>query len=144
MTDKIQNGEFSRRSVLRTGAVAGVLATGAAVGGAVAQSNGEGGKRGGRAQADGRVRRGVPFTITPDGTDDRPATCMAGESAVQTYLTYDIEYCDSDDDESDATLYVIPDEAELVPTEDYIIRSKTPCRRNDLTKVAFGPSNESC
>lgn len=68
---------------------------------------------------------------------------MSGNSAQQTYLTYSVAYCSSDDD-SDGTLYVIPDEAELVPDSTYVFRSSTPCRRNDLQKVAFGPSRTSC
>jgi hypothetical protein len=91
----------------------------------------------------GEVDRNRPFTIAPDGTDTRNASCMSAESAMQTYLTYRIQYCNSDDEE-DASLYVIPDEAELAPNEVYEIRSVTPCRANDLQKVAFGPSNESC
>ncbi|PSP97433.1 hypothetical protein BRC89_11370 [Halobacteriales archaeon QS_4_70_19] len=135
--------DVSRRSVLRKGAVtASALAVGSTVasGSAAADSAG---KRGGRAQVDGEVDRNRPFTIMPDGTDTRNASCMSAESAMQTYLTYRIQYCDSDDEE-DASLYVIPDEAELAPNEVYEIRSVTPCRANDLQKVAFGPSNESC
>lgn len=139
----------SRRSVLRKSAATAALAAGgvAASGSASARfvQGGSDGtqKRGGRAQAEGDVRRNEPFTLVPDGTSMRNASCMASQSATQTYLTYDIDYCGSDDG-SDATLYVIPDEAELAPNEVYEIRSVTPCRESDLLKVAFGPSNESC
>lgn len=112
------------------------------MGGVVARSS-SGRKQGGRAQLDGEVERNRPFTLTPEGTDTRNASCMAEESANQVYLTYTIQYCNSDDDE-DGTLYVIPDEAELLPDEVYEIHSTTPCRTNDLTMVSFGPSQQSC
>lgn len=64
--------------------------------------------------------------------------------ADQVYLTYQVEYCDSNDDDADATLYVIPDEAELVETEVYAIRSIQECRDSDLQQVAFGPTNQEC
>lgn len=132
---------FSRRSVLRKATMtAGAFAVGTAAGsGSVAAQ-----KRGGRAQFDGDdLRRNEPFTVTPNGTDMRPASCMSANSATQVYLTYQINYCGSDD-ETDATMYVIPDEAELAPNEVYEIHAARPCRANDLTRVAFGPSNESC
>lgn len=140
---------ISRRSVLRAGALtAGTLAVGgAAAGNAAAKAatnTAASGKRGGRAQLDGTVRRNEPFTLVPDGTDVRNASCMSANSAMQTYLTYNITYCDSNDDESDGTLYVMPDEAELVSDLVYEIRSITPCRSNDLQKVAFGPSQQAC
>lgn len=103
-----------------------------------------GDKRGGRAQIDGEADRNRPFTLQLDGTDTRGASCMSARSADQVYLTYSIQYCDSNDDESDASMYVIPDEAELAPDETYVIRSIRPCRANDLQKVAFGPAQEDC
>lgn len=144
MTD--DQDTVSRRSVLRSSAVAtGSLVAGAAVTGGVAGVANEGGKRGGRAQAEGDVRRNEPFTLRLEGMDTRGASCMSAESADQVYLTYDIWYCDSDeDDDSDATMYVTPDEAELVETETYVIRSVQQCRANDLLKVAFGPAPHGC
>lgn len=118
-----------------------------AVGSAVASGSASARKRGGRAQFDGDdLRRDEPFRVTPDGTDTRHASCMSAQSAMQVYLTYHIDYCESDDedDDHDATMYVIPDEAELAPEEEYEIHAARPCRANDLTKIAFGPSNESC
>ena len=140
----------SRRSVLRNSAVAaGALAAGGAAtgtaAGRIARSASESGrKRGGRAQVDGEVRRHEPFTLQLSGTDVRNASCMSAESAQQTYLVYDIQYCDSDDEEEDAQMYVIPEEAELVESEVYAIRSVRPCRESELDKVAFGPANEEC
>lgn len=67
---------------------------------------------------------------------------MADESAMQAYLTYDIDR--GSDDDSDGTLYVIPDEGELAMRTAYEIHSVTPCRENDLKRVAFGPANEPC
>lgn len=140
----------SRRSVLRKSAVTasalaagGVAASGSASAQFVQAPSSSSEKRGGRAQGEGDLRRNEPFTLMADGTSMRNASCMASESATQTYLTYTISYCSSDNDE-DATLYVIPEEAELAPNEVYEIRSVTPCRESDLQKVAFGPSNESC
>lgn len=143
MSGKTHNGGIRRRSVLRTAAVGGVVVTGVGMTGAVASQSQ---KRGGRAQFDGEIRRKEPFTLMLEGTDMRPASCMSGNSADQTYLTYSVEYCDSDgdDDEDDGSLYVIPDEAELVSDQTYVFHSSRPCRRNDLQKVAFGPSQTSC
>ena len=129
----------SRRSVLRSS----VVAAGAAAGGTVVAGAATGNKRGGRAQVDGEVDRNRPFTLQLSGGDQRPASCMSAESVVQTYLTYSIEYCDSDDDE-DAEMYVIPDDAELDEDETYVIRSVRECRANDLRKVAFGPARTDC
>lgn len=141
---------LSRRSVLRNGAVAtGALTAGSAVTGSVsgglssdaAASN----KRGGRAQVDEEPDRNRPFTLSSTPTSaTRAASCMSGESADQTYLQYDIQYCDSDDDDSDASMYVIPNEAELAQDETYVIRSIQECKANDNYKVAFGPARESC
>ena len=143
-----EQATLSRRSVLRSSAVAaGGLTTGAAVtGGATGIANesaATSGKRGGRGHVDGTADRNRPFTLRLEGTDSRDASCMAEESAEQVYLTYSIQYCDSDDDE-DATFYVLPDEAELVETETYVIRSIRPCRASDLEQVAFGPAREDC
>lgn len=140
MSENTYNGGISRRSVLRKAGVGGVVVTGVGMTGAVA-SRSE--KRGGRAQVEGKVDRNRPFEITPEGTDMRPASCMSEHSADQVYLEYTVNYCGSDD-ESDATMYVIPDEAELVPDDTYVFRSSTPCRRNNLKKVAFGPAQTSC
>jgi nitric oxide reductase activation protein len=122
----------------------GDAATGTAAGRFIRDGSGASQKRGGRAQVDGEVRRHEPFRLVLDGADERNASCMSSESALQTYLTYSIEYCDSDDDEADATMYVIPDEAELVEDEVYAIRSVRPCHESELDKVAFGPTNEEC
>lgn len=141
------SGRFSRRSVLRTGAVVagtvvvgGAAAAGADADAAAAASD----KRGGRAQLDGDARRNEPFTLTMEGTSVRSASCNSAESATQTYIEYSIQYCDADDDESDGTLYILPDEAELAPQEVYEIRAIQPCRASDLQMVAMGPSNQSC
>jgi len=138
----------SRRTVLRTVAVAGsTLAVGGAAGTAAGQltsSTAGSRKRGGRAQVDGDPDRNRPFTLQIEGTDPRSASCMSDESAQQTYLTYSVQYCDSGDEEESQTMYVIPDEAELVETETYVFRSVRPCRESDLQKVAFGPSQEEC
>lgn len=132
----------SRRKVLRTSAyAAGTLGVGVGATGNAAAA--EGGKRGGRAQVDGEVQRNKPFTIKMEGTSMRNASCFSAESAMQTYIEYSINYCGSDDD-SDATLYIIPDEAELVPDETYVIHSVTPCRASDLSKVAIGPAQTDC
>lgn len=106
-------------------------------------SSATGNKRGGRAQIDGEADRNRPFTLQLSGSDTRNASCMSEESAMQAYLTYSIQYCDSDDDE-DAEMYVIPDEAELADLETYAIRSIQECRANDLRKVAFGPAPHGC
>lgn len=141
---------LSRRSILRNGAVAaGALAAGGAVTGSVSgdlsSSAATSNKRGGRAQVDEEPDRNRPFTLssTPESAT-RDASCMSGESAEQTYLLYDIQYCDSEDDESDASMYVIPNEAELVQDETYVVRSIQACRANENYKVAFGPARESC
>ncbi|QLD88470.1 hypothetical protein HWV07_05250 [Natronomonas salina] len=141
---------LSRRSILRNGAVAtGALAAGGAVTGSVSgglsSSAATSNKRGGRAQVDEEPDRNRPFTLSsmPESAT-RAASCMSGESADQTYLLYDIQYCDSDDDESDASMYVIPNEAELVQDETYVIRSIQECKANGNYKVAFGPARESC
>ena len=144
-----RDSDVSRRKVLRNGAAAagavalGGAATGTAAG-RFARAEAASQKRGGRAQVDGEVRRHEPFTLQLSGTDQRNASCMSGESATQTYLLYEIQYCDSEDDESDAEMYVIPDEAELVEQEVYAVRSVRPCRESELDKVAFGPANEEC
>ena len=138
MTD--DQDTVSRRSVLRSSAVA----AGAVGGGGVVASSAVGNKRGGRAQIDGEVDRNRPFTLQLSGSNSRPASCMSEESAMQAYLTYSIEYCDSDDDDEDAEMYVIPDEAELAESETYVIRSIQECRANDLQKVAFGPAPHGC
>lgn len=137
---------FTRRTILRRGAAtAGAAAVGtAAASGSAAAREGADEKRGGRAQLDGTADRNRPFTLTLQGTDPRNASCMSGESAMQTYLKYQIDYCDSNDDDSEGTLYVIPDEAELNPEEVYEIRAIRPCRESSLERVAFGPSNASC
>ena len=141
---------LSRRSILRNGAAtAGALAAGGAVTGSVSGGLSSGAetanKRGGRAQVEGDEApdRNRPFTLQLSGTEPRGASCMSGESAEQTYLLYDIQYCDSDED-SDASMYVIPDEAELVESETYVIRSVQECKANENYKVAFGPARESC
>lgn len=150
MDDTDQTTEtISRRNVLRTTAVAAgaVVAGGAAAGnvaGEVAVGTMAGGKRGGRAQLDGTVRRNAPFTLMVEGTEMRNASCHSGNSALQTYVTYSIGYCDSDDDEADGSLYMLPDEAELVPDEVYEIRAVQQCRASDLQMVALGPSNDPC
>lgn len=135
MTAEELYDNVTRRSVLKTGAVTAGLAT---VGAAGAAAN----KRGGRAQVDGTIHRNEPWRLSssPTGTD-RNASCMSAESAPQTYLQYDIEYCNREDS---ATLYVIPDEAALAQQEVYEFRSVRPCRASDLEKVAFGPSNQDC
>lgn len=142
------DSNVTRRTVLRTTAAAtgglaaaGGIAAGRPVG--TADTDVAAAKRGGRAQVDGEVRRNEPFRISLNGTDIRNASCMSAASAMQTYLTYSIEYCDSDSDE-DASMYVIPDEAELAPDDTYVVRSVTPCRANDLDKVATGPAQEDC
>lgn len=139
MTDDTDDG-VSRRSVLRKGAM---TAGAVAVGTVATSGNAAAAKQGGRAQVDGSVRRDAPFTIRPNGTDMRNASCMSANSAIQTYLTYYIDYCDEDQNDDD-TMYIIPDEAELAPDQTYVIHSATPCRRNDLQKVAIGPAQESC
>ena len=151
MNDDRDSEQFSRRDVLRTSAVAAgtVVVGGAAVAGSsdsdVDAAAEAAGKRGGRAQLDGTVRRNEPFMITVEGTDTRNASCMSSESALQTYVTYTINYCDSDDDnEDDGTLYMMPDEAKLVDTEVYEIRAIQDCKANDLKMVAMGPSQASC
>lgn len=149
MNDETASEQFSRRSVLRTSAVvAGTVVVGGAAaagsdGGDVDAAARAAGKRGGRAQLDGEVQRNEPFQLTPEGTEMRNASCMSSESASQMYVTYSINYCGSDDD-SDGTLYMMPDEAELVPSDVYEIRAVQNCRTNDLQLVAMGPSNEAC
>lgn len=145
-----ENSELSRRTVLRNAAgTAGTLALGGAAlsgqaAGAIETAATTGGKRGGRAQLEGTVRRNAPFTLMVEGTEMRSASCMSSESALQTYVTYSIQYCDSDDDDADGTLYMLPDESELVPDEVYEIRAVQQCRDSDLQLVAMGPSNQSC
>lgn len=134
-----------QKSAVAAGALTVGGATAGTVAGDVTDAGAQnGGKRGGRGQIDGTADRNRPFTLQPEGTDTRNATCMSGESAMQTYLTYSINYCDSNDDDSDGTFYVIPDEAPLVESETYVIRSIRPCRTNDLEKVAFGPAQTDC
>lgn len=147
MTDETT---LSRRSILRNGAVAaGALAAGGAVTGSVSgglsSSTATSNKRGGRAQVDEEPDRNRPFTLSsaPESAT-RSASCMSEEPADQTYLLYDIQYCDSEDDESDASMYVIPAEAELAQDETYVIRSIQKCKANENYKVAFGPAQESC
>lgn len=132
------DGGITRRSVLRRGATAAgaVAGTAAVTGNAAAQD-----KRGGRGQIDGEARRNDPFTVGSPGTTDRMASCMAADSATQTYLSYEITYCS---DGETATLYVIPDDAPLAPGEEYLIRSSVRCRATDNDRVAFGPSNQNC
>lgn len=100
-------------------------------------------KRGGRGQVDGDPERNRPFTLSSGPTGvSRHASCMAEQSQEQTYLEYDIQYCDDDDDED--TLYVIPDEATLAQTEVYEFRAIRPCRATNNELVAFGPSDQDC
>lgn len=146
MTGESGDGSFTRRTVLRSGAVAGgALALGGAASGSAAATTVESEsdeKRGGRGQIDGDADRNRPFTLAdaPTGVA-RNASCMSEESAEQTYLEYEIQYCDSDDD-SDATLYVIPDEAELAQQEVYEFRAIQECRDSENQLVAFGPTNQ--
>lgn len=152
------SNDVTRRTVLRAGAVtAGAVTIGAA--GAAAHhdddhdeggdgengENGEGGgsdeKRGGRAQVDD-ARRNEPFVLSSSPTGvSRHASCMSEESAQQTYLEYDIEYCESGDE---ATMYIIPDEAELAQEEVYEFRAVQECRATDNELVALGPSDSEC
>lgn len=138
MTDDHDDG-VSRRSVLRKGAI---TAGAVAVGTVATSGNAAAAKQGGRAQVDGTVNRNEPWTLsdTPTGAT-RNASCMATESAQQAYLEYTIEYCNSDDE---ATMFVIPDEAELAQEQVYEFRASRPCRATDNTMVAFGPSNQAC
>lgn len=162
MTSDELYDDVTRRSVLKTGAAtAGAVTIGAAGaaanhdgegghgdngnGGNGGENGGNGGKQGGRAQVDGDVRRNQPFTLssTPTGVA-RNASCMSGESAEQTYLEYTIQYCEDGDDEDDATMYVIPDEAELVQDQVYEFRAVQECKATDNQMVALGPSNQEC
>lgn len=137
MTDS--DDGVSRRSVLRKGAI---TAGAVAVGTVATSGNAAAAKQGGRAQVDGTVNRNEPWTLSTGPSDiSRHASCMATESAEQWYLEYDIEYCNSDDE---ATMYVIPDEAELAQDQVYEFRASRPCRANDLTMVALGPSDDEC
>lgn len=100
-------------------------------------------KRGGRGQVDGDPERNRPFRLSSGPSKiSRHASCMAEESAQQTYLGYDIEYCDEDDSED--TLYVIPDEATLARSEVYEFRAIQPCTATENELVAFGPSDQDC
>lgn len=141
MTSELYDG-VTRRSVLKTGAAtAGAVTIGAAAAGAD-EHGGSNEKRGGRAQVEGNPDRNRPFTLsdTPEEAT-MSASCMSGESAQQVYLEYGIEYCDSDNDESDDTMYVIPNEAHLSQDETYMFRAIQDCKATDNTLVAFGPSN---
>lgn len=157
MTSELYDG-VTRRSVLKTGAAtAGAVTIGAAGAAAHHDEDHQGGKRGGRAQVDGDARRNVPFELNSMPTNvSLGASCMSAESATQTYLEYDIQYCDSEEDQTDARLYVIPDEAPLVQDETYEIRSIQTCKEpgdgpgddgfenDDIQKVAFSPANHEC
>lgn len=157
MTDERSDG-VTRRSVLKTGAAtAGAVTIGAAGAAAHHDEDHEGGKRGGRAQVDGDARRNVPFELNSmPSMVSLGASCMSEESASQTYLGYEIQYCDSQEDQTDARLYLIPDEAPLVQDETYEIRSIQTCKEpgdgpdddeyesDEIQKVAFSPANHEC
>jgi hypothetical protein len=83
-------------------------------------------KRGGRAQINDDeggddVRRDEPFTVEMTGTVPRDASCKSEQSAMQTYVAYEVTYCDMEMnmDDDQVMIYVLPDEAQLVSTEVY-------------------------
>lgn len=140
MTSRDQESEtLSRRRVLQaSGATAGVLA----VGGVAASGTVLAGRRGGRALVDGVVRRNEPFTVDRTGTEDRGASCMSGDSAEQTYVVYDVDYCN----DGVCVMYVHPDEAPVDDGGVYEFRSPAKdCRDgSSLLKTSFGPSKQRC
>jgi hypothetical protein len=143
------DSDLTRRTVLRKGATAAgaAVAGGAAVSGTAAAAE----KRGGRAQINDDeggddVRRDEPFTVEMMGTVPWDASCKSEQSAMQTYVAYEVTYCDMEMnmDDDQVMIYVLPDEAQLADTEVYEIHSITSCPANDLARISFGPSNESC
>lgn len=136
--------DVSRRRVMKVGAAtAGATTLGFAISGTARQGGRGGGKSGGRGQTSDEIRLNVPFTVEFDQVVERNASCMSDESAQQEYNQYVYTYCDEED--SDKTFCVIPDDSDVNENRTYEFRSVQDCKGSGFSeKFSFGPANSDC